>query len=129
MPDMEEKDAKILLVDDDSFLLGIYKKKFELEGFRVTTANNGEAALDEVARRRPHIIMMDVLMPKLDGFATLEVLKSNEHTESIPVVLLTNLGQKEDVEKGMSLGAEDYLIKTHFKPSELVHKVKTILSL
>jgi len=129
MPNMEQKEAKILLVDDDAFLLGIYKKKFELEGFKVTTAHNGEEALEEVARRRPHIIMMDVLMPKLDGFATLEALKADEQTASIPVVLLTNLGQKEDVEKGFALGAEDYLIKTHFKPSELVHKVKTILNL
>lgn len=125
----KQKEPKILLVEDDQFLRGIYKKKFELEGFKVTTAEDGEQALDEVEKRRPHIILLDVLLPKLDGFSVLEKLKSHSSTESIPVIMLTNLGQKQDVQRGLELGAVDYLIKTHFKPSELVHKVKETLDL
>lgn len=124
-----KKPPRILLVEDDQFLRNIYKKKFEMEGLRVTIAENGEDALKEVQRRRPQLILLDVLMPKLDGFSVLEILKSDEETASIPVLMFTNLGQKEDVEKGFALGADDYLIKTHFRPSEIVHKVKEVLDI
>ena len=73
--------------------------------------------------------MLDILLPKLDGFAVLEKLKNDPETKPIPVILLTNLGQKDDVEKGLEAGAADYLIKAHFKPSEVVDKVKKVLHL
>ncbi len=117
----------MLLVEDDVFLSSIYQKKFEMEGYKVTTADNGEKALVEAKAKKPSIIMLDILLPKLDGFAVLTQLKADETTKDIPVILLTNLGQKDDVEKGLQMGAVDYLIKAHFKPSEVVDKIKKAL--
>lgn len=126
---MDLNNIHVLLVEDDIFLSGIYQKKFEMEGFKISTADNGEKALADALKKKPNIILLDVLLPKLDGFAVLEKLKSNPETKDIPVILLTNLGQKDDVEKGLEAGAVDYLIKAHFKPSEIVDKVKKVLSL
>lgn len=118
----------ILVVEDDAFLANIYKTKFELEGYKVTTASNGEDGLEEARKKGPDIILLDILMPKMDGFSTLEQLKAGADTKDIPVIMLTNLGQKEDVDRAFELGAADYLIKAHFKPSETVEKVKRVLS-
>lgn len=124
---MEKEKIHVLLVEDDVFLAGIYQKKFELEGFKVSLADNGEKALTDVKRKHPDIILLDILLPKLDGFAVLEKLKADSASKDIPVILLTNLGQKDDVEKGLKAGAADYLIKAHFKPSEVVEKVRQVL--
>lgn len=125
---MTEK-VHVLLVEDDVFLSGIYQKKFEMEGYKVTIADNGEKALIEAKKKKPDIIMLDILLPKLDGFAVLAKLKADNEVKDIPVILLTNLGQKDDVEKGLQMGAVDYLIKAHFKPSEVVDKIKGVLHL
>ncbi len=127
--DKEKSKIRVLLVEDDVFLANIYEKKFEMEGFKTSIADNGEKGLNEAKRKQPHIILLDILLPKLDGFAVLEKLKTDPATKGIPVILLTNLGQKDDVEKGLKLGAADYLIKAHFKPSEVVDKVRKILKL
>lgn len=119
----------MLIVEDDAFLSGIYQKKFEMEGFKVYIADNGEKGLADVKKKKPNAVLMDILLPKLDGFAVLERLKADSETKNIPVILLTNLGQKDDVEKGLRAGAADYLIKAHFKPSEVVDKVRKILKL
>ena len=118
----------IVLVEDDTFLANIYKTKFEMEGFKVIVAENGVDGLEEVKKRKPDIVLLDILLPKMDGFAVLKHIKEDESIKHIPVILLTNLGQKDDVEKGLELGAVDYLIKAHFKPSETVDKVKKALA-
>lgn len=125
----QSKEPRVLLIEADQFLAGIYKKKFEMEGFKVHTAEDGIAGLEAVEKKHPSIILLDILLPKLDGFSVLEELKKNHKTQHIPVIFLTNLGQKQDVQKAFQLGADDYLIKTHFKPSELVDKVKHLLEL
>jgi DNA-binding response OmpR family regulator len=124
-----EKDSKlhILLVEDDVFLSGIYQKKFEMEGYKVTAVDNGEKVLPEAKKKSPDIILLDILLPKMDGFTVLSKLKEDDQVKNIPVILLTNLGQKDDVEKGLEMGAADYLIKAHFKPSEVVDKIKEVL--
>lgn len=124
----KEGKTKILIVEDDEFLANIYQTKFEIEGFKVFVAGDGEQGLKMAGSKTPEIILLDVLLPKLDGFAVLEQLKKDSATKDIPVILLTNLGQKEDVQKGLKMGAVDYLIKAHFKPSETVDKVKKVLS-
>ena len=125
----ESNGTHVLIVEDDVFLSGIYQKKFEMEGFKVTMAGDGEIGWQTAKKKKPDIILLDILLPKLDGFAVLEKLKKDGETKNIPVILLTNLGQKDDVEKGIKLGAVDYLIKAHFKPSETVAKVKKALAL
>ena len=123
------KDTNILLVEDDTFLGNIYKTKFEMEGFKVTHVENGQDGFDTAKKKKPDLILLDILLPKMDGFVVLTKLKADSLTKEIPVILLTNLGQKDDVEKGLELGAVDYLIKAHFKPSETVDKVKDVLQL
>ncbi len=120
--------VQVLLVEDDAFLANIYKTKFEMEGFKVRVSENGEIGLKDAKKKKPDIILLDVLLPKMDGFTVLEHLKEDDDLKEVPVILLTNLGQKDDVEKGLALGAADYLIKAHFKPSETVEKVKKVLS-
>lgn len=119
----------VLLVEDDSFLANIYKTKFEMEKFKIILAQNGEEGLDLARKKKPDIILLDILMPKMDGFAVLEELKKDVTTKDIAVILLTNLGQKDDVERGLEMGAVDYLIKAHTKPSETVGKVKSVLKI
>jgi len=123
----EEKKTHVLLVEDDTFLANIYKTKFEMEGYKISVSSNGEIGLKDVKSKKPDIILLDILLPKMDGFAVLEKLKKDAEIKDIPVILLTNLGQKDDVEKGLEMGAVDYLIKAHFKPSEVVDKVKKVL--
>ena len=126
---MPDKPVKVLIVDDDAFLSGIYATKLELEGFQVATARDGEEGLKAAMREKPDLILLDVLMPKLDGFEVLKRLKADADTKPIPVIMLTNLGQKEDIEKGLQDGAVDYLIKAHFVPAEAVDKIKKVLNI
>jgi DNA-binding response OmpR family regulator len=126
---MADNKVKVLIVDDDAFLSGIYATKLELEGFQVATARDGEEGLKAALREKPALILLDVLMPKLDGFEVLKRLKQDPETKDTPVIMLTNLGQKEDIEKGLQDGAVDYLIKAHFVPAEAVEKIKKVLKM
>jgi len=124
----EKKDQiKILLVEDDPFLLSMYTVKFELENFKVISAEDGEKGLNLAKKENPSIILLDIMLPKKDGFEVLAELKKDENTKNIPVILLTNLSQKNEVSQGLSLGADDYLIKAHFMPSEVVDKIKKLI--
>ncbi|SRR6056297_1157652 len=124
---MQNKDIKILLVEDDSFLLSMYSTKFEMENFNVVIAEDGEKGCELALKEKPNIILLDIKLPKLDGFEVLKKLKSKKETSNIPVILLTNLSQKEDKDKGIELGADDYLVKAHFMPSEVVGKIKNLV--
>lgn len=125
---VKQNQCKILIVEDDNFLADIYKTKLELEGFKVTVATDGEKGLKMIQTKTPDLVLLDILLPKLDGFAILETVKQADSTvKDLPVILLTNLGQNEEVQKGLKLGAADYLIKAHFKPAEVVEKIKNIL--
>lgn len=123
----EKKKIRVLLAENDAFLSNIYKTKFEMEGFEFFTVSDGSTVETAIKKKRPQIILLDVLLPQKDGFTILKELKDSKEFKDIPVILLTNLGQKEDVKKGMELGAADYLIKAHFKPAEIVDKVKKMI--
>jgi DNA-binding response OmpR family regulator len=122
-----EDKIKILLVEDDPFLLNMYTTKFEMENFKVISADDGEKGLRLAASDTPDIILLDILIPKMNGFKVLEELKKSKTTQNIPVILLTNLSQKSEIDQGLSLGADDYLIKAHFMPTEVVEKIKKTL--
>lgn len=123
----KNKKAKVLLVEDDTFLSGMYVKKLELENFEVLLASDGKLGLKMILEEIPDLILLDIILPKMSGFDILKEIKKDKKTKDIPVILLTNLGQKKDVERGFALGARDYLIKAHFMPSEVVEKIiKTI---
>ena len=118
---------KILIVDDDVFLLDMYSLKFKEAGFQVEIAQNGEEAIKKIKEAGPRVILLDIVMPKMDGLETLRQIKKDKIAEGAKIVVLTNLGQKEDIEKGLKLGADDYIVKAHFTPTEVLNKVKTIL--
>ena len=125
---MDEQKKIVLLIDDDFFLTEMYSLKFQEAGFEVKTARDGQTALAMVEEDPlPDIILLDIVMPHLDGFEVLKLMKKNERLKNIPIILLTNVGQKEDVEKGISLGADDYIVKAHFTPSEVAARVKKLL--
>lgn len=120
--------TKILIVDDESILRKMYQVKFQNNGFEVDTAQNGAEVFERLAVSRPDIILLDVMMPKIDGFEVLARLKANQDFKNIPVVLLTNLSASElDKGKGLELGAIDYLVKDNFTPADIVQKVKGYL--
>jgi DNA-binding response OmpR family regulator len=123
----EKNIASILLVEDDTFLSSMYKTKLEIEGYQVYAALNGESGLKMAQEKKPNLILLDIILPKMNGFEVLEKIKSDKNLKHIPVIMLTNLGQKEDIKKSFKLGANEYLIKAHFLPSEVIEKVKKFL--
>ena len=125
---MSNNKTKILLIEDDSFLLSMYATQFELENFNVITAEDGEKGLKLAKKEIPEIILLDIMLPKMNGFDVLKELKLNKTTSQITVILLTNLSQKSEIEQGLAMNVEGYLIKAHFMPSEVVDKVKQVLS-
>lgn len=119
--------AKILLIEDDKFLRELIIQKLGKEGFDVSEAPEGEAGLVKMKEVKPDLILLDLILPGIDGFEVLKRAKEDKELNSIPVIILSNLGQKDDVQKGVDLGAVDYLIKAHFTPSEIVDKIKKTL--
>src|SRR5437660_997861 len=123
--------AKIMLVEDDAILVEMYQAKFELEGHDIKVATNGEECLKMLTNYVPDLILLDILMPKLNGFHVLKEIKKRPTLRRIPVILLTNLGEAEvDMNKELAeaLGVNDYLIKSHHTPDEVVDKVVKTLS-
>ena len=117
--------SKILLIEDDQFIVKMYKTKLELEGFEVVTAANGEEGLQKLAEAKPDLILLDLMMPKMDGFEFLRNMKRMKddklHTTTI---VFTNLGQEPDVQEAKELGVSDYLIKADTTPQLVVDKIK-----
>jgi len=126
---MEDKKIHLLVVEDDEFLVKMYESGLTKEGFDVTTAGNGEEGLQKAGEIKPDLILLDLIMPKMDGFTCLEKLKEDNAIKRIPVVILSNLGQDSDIKRGMEMGAEGYLIKTDFTVKQVAEKVRKILGI
>ena len=118
------KKAKILIIEDDRFLIKLYSSKLQREGFEVMEAISGEEGLNKVLREKPDLVLLDLVLPQKSGFEILSEMKMNPETKDIPVIILTNLGQEPDVEKGLSLGASAYLVKTDFSVNQLPEIIK-----
>ncbi|MDO8600530.1 MAG: response regulator [bacterium] len=118
---------KILIVDDDSLIQDMYALKLKEAGFEVFTAHEGKTAIATVAKEKPDAVLLDVILPQMDGFEILQELKTQGLLAATRVIMLTNVGERKDVERGMELGASDYIIKANFTPSQVVEKVKKIL--
>ena len=117
--------AVILLVDDDPLVIRMYQNKLTKDGYIVNTASNGEEALIQIMKKKPDLILLDVMMPKMNGVETLKRLKAEEKTEMIPVIILTNLGDNpEDIETAKKLRALDYLVKANITLKQLSERVK-----
>jgi two-component system, OmpR family, alkaline phosphatase synthesis response regulator PhoP len=122
---MTTKDKKkILLAEDDKFICRAYSDGFERAGFAVTVVNDGDAVIGSLEKDKPDIIMLDIIMPSKNGFEVLGDIKMSNDFKKIPVIILSNLGQETDVDKGKELGAVDYLVKSNTSMKEVVEKIK-----
>lgn len=117
---------KILLVEDDPMISSIYEAKFKADGFEVLIAADGARGIELAKNEKPDIIMLDIILPGLDGFSVLEEIKKDKTTQAIPVVMLTNLGTEEDKAKGQKMGALDYLVKANLTPGQISEKILKI---
>ncbi len=126
---MAEGKKKILVVEDDSMISSMYKTKFAADDFEVFIADNGVIGLELAKKEKPDIIMLDVILPRLDGFSVLEEIKKDPATKNIPVIMLTNLGTEEDKVKGETMGALDYLVKASLTPGQVSEKIKKALKM
>lgn len=115
---------KILIVEDDKFLRQLVTKKVSKRDFDIVEAVDGESALERAGKENPDLILLDLILPGMDGFEVLSELKDDPELSTIPVIILSNLGQKEEIEKGLQMGAEDYLVKAHFTLGEIVEKIE-----
>lgn len=120
---------KILLVEDDQALAEVYKTRLELEGFEVQHVPNGEDALSGATKFKPDLILLDAMMPKINGFDVLDILKQTPATANIRVIMLTALSQAKDKERAEQLGADDYLVKSQVVISDVVARIKHHLGL
>lgn len=114
----------ILIVEDDEFLRNLLNTKLSSEGFKVTFAIDGQEGIKKIKDEKPSLILLDLLLPLVDGFEVLESAKNNADTKSIPVIILSNLDRKEDIDKGLKMGAIDYIIKSQFTIEEIIKKIK-----
>lgn len=129
MPD-EKTQRLILLVDDDPLIIKMYHTKLVNDGFKVNTAFNGEEALIQVKKEKPDLIYLDVMMPKMNGVDTLKALKADPQTSSIPIIILTNLGDKtDDIQKAKDLGAIDYIIKSQISLRQLSERAEQVTTM
>jgi len=117
---------KILLVEDDKFLSNILKLKLEKSGFEVADAFDGDEALKKLTAFNPDLMLLDIILPKKGGFELLAEMKEDGNLSKVPVIIISNLGQEEDIAKGKSLGAIDYFVKSRSSIDELVEKIKEI---
>jgi DNA-binding response OmpR family regulator len=118
---------KILIIEDDKFLRKVIKRKFTGKSYNVVEAIDGEKGIIIARDEKPDIILLDLVLPEIDGFEVLQRLKQDPETKKIPVIVLSNLGEEENVEKGLKMGAADYLIKSNLDPSEIFERVEKII--
>jgi len=119
---------KILLIEDDPIIIRMYKIQLKKSGYEVAVAGTGKEGLEKSSSEKPDLIVLDLVLPEMDGFKVLEKIKNNPQTKHIPVVVLSNLGKEANIQRGVDLGASAYLIKAQLKPSQVLEKIKQILN-
>jgi len=124
---MEPSTTKILIVEDEEILLTALSEELKQEGFQVIGAKDGVEGVEMAKSEKPHLILLDLVMPRLDGIGALKEMKADAGIKDIPVVILTNLSDYDKISDALSLGAMDYLVKANYRLEELVNKIKTVL--
>ncbi|HKZ34845.1 MAG TPA: response regulator [Patescibacteria group bacterium] len=125
MADTDKK--KILVVEDDFFIRDLYEKQLQLSGFLVVGASDGEQGVEKTKQEKPDLVLLDIMLPKMNGLDVLKNIKSNPEIKETRIILLTNLGQESVIKEGFALGAEGYLVKSAYTPSQVVEEVKNLL--
>lgn len=120
--------TKILITEDDPLMSRMYQKIFTFEGFEVVMAGDGQEGLDKIRSEKPTLVILDVMMPKLNGLEVLEKLKADPDTKQIPVIMLTNLSSQQDAENAMLKGAVKYIVKSEHDPKQVADIVKEVLA-
>lgn len=120
--------AKILIIEDDPLMSRLYEKIFKFEGFEVELAADGQEGLEKVRTGKPTLILLDIMMPKMNGLQVLEKIKIDQETKSIPVIMLTNLAGQQDAETALTKGAVKYLVKSEYEPKQIANMVKEVLA-
>lgn len=120
---------KILLVEDEPLLANLLRHRLEKEGFKVLLALDGEKALSVLRETKPDLILLDIILPKISGFELMETIKSDVQLEKAPIIIISNLGQDSDIQKGQSLGAIQYFVKAKVSIDELINQVKNFLNI
>lgn len=123
-----ETTKKIAVVEDDKFLRKVYESKLPKEGFLVVSAGDGKAGLELIKKEKPDLVLLDLIMPIMTGFEVLESLKADTKSKMPKVIVLSNLGQDEDIARSKELGAADFLIKSNLSIKEIVEKIKQYLA-
>lgn len=119
---------KILIIEDEKILGEIINKKLSLEGYSVTLAADGQQGVDMAMKNIPDLILLDLMMPKMNGFEVIETLKNYDATKGIPIIVISNSGQQTEIERVVSIGIKDYIIKAQFSPDDVIEKVKKYLN-
>lgn len=114
---------KVLIVEDEKILLDLLEKKLIKEGYEVFTAQDGEKGLKLIREKKPDLILLDIIMPKIGGFEVMEIMAKEPELKKIPIIIISNSGQPVEIERAQKLGAKDWLIKTEFDPQEVIEKV------
>ena len=117
----------VLIVEDEDFLLRALEDNMVAKGYAVDTSLDGEEAMEKIGRKKPDVVLLDILMPKKDGFYVLEELKKNPKWKSIPVIVLSNLGEDESIKKALEMGADNYFVKSQHPIEEVVEEVRKLL--
>jgi len=117
----------ILLIEDDPFLVDIYTTKLKELGFFADVAGDGEEGLRKLKEKDFDLLILDIVLPHVDGWQVLKEISENEKLKNLKVIVLSNLGQKEEVEKGLKLGAVKYLVKAHYTPLEVIEEINKVL--
>lgn len=126
---MDETKKKVIVVEDDDHISKVYEIKLAKENIASMVARDGEEAVTMITVEKPDLIILDLMIPKKDGFGVLEEIKKNPETAGIPVIILSNLGQKSDQERALALGANEYLVKVDYPIQDIVNKVKGYLGM
>lgn len=124
---MSENEDKILVVEDDMFLRDLLGQKLDEEGVVAQYAEDGLSAIDMIKEIHPDLVVLDIILPGIDGFEVLERIKQDEEVKDIPVLILSNLGQEEDINKAKQLGAEDFLVKANVNLNKIVNEINKYL--
>jgi len=117
---MPNKKYKVLLAEDDEFLQRMYATKLISSGFEVIAASDGEQALEKALSQKSDLVLLDLLMPKKSGFDVLKELRASKEFKNLPIIVLTNLNEPDDIKKAKEFGANEYVVKAHFLPSEVI---------
>lgn len=125
---MAKKKQQVLIIEDDEIMARLYEKIFALNGYDPIIAYGGKEGIEKAKELSPELILLDLMMPKIDGFEVLDKLKLEASTKDIPVVVLTNLAEEENRVKAMDKGAVRYLVKSEFEPKDVVKQIKNVLS-